>query len=193
LMTPFFSPRPIATPKIPIYIAGVNRLMCGLAGEIGDGLHIHPLHTVRYLRDIVRPSLETGMQRGERSRGDVDVAASVFAAAGHSTEEIRHAKETYREQIAFYASTRTYQRLMDLHGWGDICEKLHDLSLRSEWRRMAAEVTDEMLNEFVVEGTWRELGAELNSRYAGLVDRVRLYRPYDKDRGWRELVKGFKA
>jgi len=193
LMTPFFSPEPIANPKIPIYIAGVNRLMCGLAGEIGDGLHVHPLHTLRYLREDVLPSLEAGIQRGKRSREDVKVAASVFAAAGHTAEEIRQVREAYREQIAFYASTRTYRRLMDLHGWGDVCDRLHDLSMKSEWRRMAAVVTDEMLNEFVVEGSWRELGAILKSRYTGLVDRVRLYRPYDGDRGWQDLVTGFRA
>ena len=34
LMTPFFSPKPMAYPRPPIYIAGVNPLMCRLAGEL---------------------------------------------------------------------------------------------------------------------------------------------------------------
>lgn len=192
LMTPFFSPGPISTPRIPVYIAGVNRLMCRLAGEIAEGLHVHPLHTVRYLRDVVRPSLETGIQESRRARAEVEVAASVFAAVGNTAREIRETREAYREQVAFYASTRTYRKLMDLHGWGDVCDRLHDLSMRGEWRRMALEITDDMLNEFVVEGTWSELGAALESRYSGIVDRLRLYKPYDRNRGWKELVAGFK-
>ncbi len=42
LMTPFFNPGPIEHPKVPIYIAGVNRYMCRMAGEVCDGLHVHP-------------------------------------------------------------------------------------------------------------------------------------------------------
>src|SRR5690606_17835766 len=37
LMTPFFSPGPIAHPDIPIYLAGVNDGMCALAGELCAG------------------------------------------------------------------------------------------------------------------------------------------------------------
>src|SRR5690349_5796829 len=40
LMTPFFSAGPIAHPKVPIWIAGVNPYMCELAGELCDGFHV---------------------------------------------------------------------------------------------------------------------------------------------------------
>jgi alkanesulfonate monooxygenase SsuD/methylene tetrahydromethanopterin reductase-like flavin-dependent oxidoreductase (luciferase family) len=43
LMTPFFSPPPIENLAIPIYLAGVNRALCRLAGEVADGFHVHPL------------------------------------------------------------------------------------------------------------------------------------------------------
>jgi hypothetical protein len=38
LMTPFFSPKPMAYLMPPINIAGVNALMCRLAGELCEGL-----------------------------------------------------------------------------------------------------------------------------------------------------------
>jgi len=193
LMTPFFSPGPIEGPRIPVYIAGVNKLMCSLAGELGDGLHVHPLHTVRYLREVVHPALERGVKKARRRREDVSVAASVFAAVGNTQSEIRDVREGYREQMAFYASTKTYRRLMELHGWGDICDRLHVLSMRGEWVRMAGEVTDEMLDQFVVEAGWDEIGRELKKRYAGLADRVRLYLPFDGDGNWERLAAGFRA
>ena len=193
LMTPFFSPGPIGSPRIPIYIAGVNTLMCSLAGELGDGLHVHPLHTVRYLREVVRPALEKGIARGKRRKEDVSVAASIFAAVGDTQEEMRRAREDFRGQIAFYASTRTYRKLMESHGWGDICERLHALSLRGEWVRMKGEVTDEMLDQFVVEAGWDDVGHALKTRYAGLVDRVRLYLPFDGGGNWKRLAGGFRA
>ncbi len=193
LMTPFFSPGPIEHPRIPIYIAGVNEGMCRLVGELGDGLHVHPLHTVRYLQEVVVPALMKGLQKSGRRREEVNVAASVFAAVGNNKKEIGNVREAYREQVAFYASTRTYRRLMELHGWGAVCDRLHEHSVNGEWEKMAAEVSEEMLDEFVVEGSWEEIGLKTRSRYGSLVDRVRLYLPFDGAKEWRNLVDGFRA
>jgi len=41
-------------PRIPIFIAGVNTPLCRLAGELADGFHVHPYHTVKYLTEVVR-------------------------------------------------------------------------------------------------------------------------------------------
>ena len=193
LMTPFFSPGPIEEPRIPIYIAGVNKMMCGLAGELGDGLHDHPLHTPRYLREVVHPALRGGLSRSGRKMDDFQVAASVFAAVGEGRDELRNLTDAYRGQIAFYASTRAYRGLMELHGWGDVCDRLHSLSMKGDWARMPAEVTDEILDEFVVQAGWDEVGRRLEDRYDGLVDRVRLYVPFDGDEKWRRVVAGFRA
>jgi probable F420-dependent oxidoreductase len=193
LMTPFFSPGPIEHPKIPVYVAGVNPGMCRMVGRYADGLHVHPLHTPRYLREIVGPALDQGARRGGREREEVAVAASVFAAVGDDRSEILSVREAYRGQVAFYASTRTYRKLMEMHGWGDVCDRLHEHSMKGEWDRMEAEVTDDILDEFVVEGTWDEMGGLLKKRYSGLADRVRLYLPFDGGEAWRKLVGGFRA
>ncbi len=193
LMTPFFSPGPIGNPRIPIYIAGVNRGMCRVAGQVGDGLHVHPLHTVRYLKEVLTPALSSGLADRGRKREEVAVAASVFAAVGDDDAQISNVKDIYRSQIAFYASTRTYRKVMELHGWGDVCERLHEHSVKGEWDKIAAEVTDDILDEFVVEGTWKEIGAILRGRYDGLADRVRLYLPFDGTEEWKALVEDFRA
>ncbi len=193
LMTPFFNPGPIAHPEIPVYVAGVNRAMCGVAGSVGDGLHVHPLHTPRYLKDVVMPGLQKGLYKAGRKRAEVQVAASVFAAVGDTEAEVTRLREFYRQQIAFYASTKTYRGLLDLHGWGDVGERLRQLSFRGEWDRMSGEVADEMLREFVVEGSWHDMGGILTERYQGLVDRIRLYLPFDGRDEWRRLVAGFRS
>ena len=192
LMIPFFNPGRIDNPKIPIYVAGVNRGMYRVAGEVGDGLHVHPLHTVRYLKEVMSPGLSAGLARRGGKRGEIVVAASVFAAVGER-DEVRRVRGMYRSQIAFYASTRTYRKVMELHGWGDVCDRLHDLSVKEEWDRMAAEVTDDILDEFVVDGSWKEIGGILRRRYGDIVDRVRLYLPFDGDPKWKALVHGFRA
>jgi len=60
LNNPMFNPGPIAHPEIPVYIAGVNPRMCRVAGEAADGMHVHPMHSVSYLRDVVRPAVDEG-------------------------------------------------------------------------------------------------------------------------------------
>ena len=66
LMTPFFSPGRVEHPNIPIYVAGVNEGMCRVAGAVAEGLHVHPLHTVRYLREVMGPALAQGSRRAGR-------------------------------------------------------------------------------------------------------------------------------
>ena len=193
LMSPFFSPGPIPNPRIPIYVAGVNPGMCKVAGEVADGLHVHPLHTVRYLREVVRPALEAGAAKAKRKLGEVTVAASVFAAVGESTKEIEDVREAYRGQIAFYASTKSYRRVMELHGWEDVADRLRRRSLEGDWKGMAEEVPDDLLEEFLFEGPWKEIGRAIMARYVGLVDRARLYLPFDGDEKWRTLVGGLRA
>jgi probable F420-dependent oxidoreductase len=193
LMTPFFSPGPIENPTIPIYVAGVNRGMCRLVGELGDGLHVHPLHTLRYLREVVLPSVSKGLDATERRREDVTIAGSVFAAVGDDESQIRKAKDYYRNQIAFYASTRTYRKVMELHGWGEVCDRLHESSMRRDWGKMGQEITEEILDEFVTQGTWKEVGSRIKDKYDGVLDRVRLYLPFDGNANWRSLVAGFRS
>ncbi len=193
LMTPFFSPGPIDHPEIPVYVAGVNVGMCKVAGAVADGLHVHPLHTVRYLQEVIKPALAVGIAQSGRKKGDFAVAASVFAAVGDTKSEIENVREALRGQVAFYASTRSYRKVMELHGWGDVCDRLHALSVKGEWEKMASEVTDDMLEEFVVQGSWNEMGALLRERYSGIADRVRMYLPFDGGEKWRDLVKSFKA
>ena len=60
LINPFFNAGPIDHPHIPVYVAGVNPRMCRVAGEVAEGLHVHPMHSVGYLSDVVRPALEDG-------------------------------------------------------------------------------------------------------------------------------------
>jgi probable F420-dependent oxidoreductase len=172
LMTPFFSPPPMDWPKIPIYIAGVNPYMCRLAGELADGFHVHPFHSVKYLREIVLPNIEAGLAKTGRSRQDIALATTGFVIGGANREEIERAKGAVRQQLAFYASTRTYQTVLDSHGWGETSQKLNERAAKGDWTGMADLITDEMLEVYAVEGTWDQVPALLRKKYEGIIDRL---------------------
>jgi probable F420-dependent oxidoreductase len=182
LMTPFFNPGPIDYPRVPIHIAGVQEYMCRLAGELCDGLHIHPFHSEKYLREILLPAVERGLHESGRTRADVCLVSSAFVVTGETADTMQAAREDVRRQIAFYASTPNYRLILECHGWGQIAKELTRLSLRADWEGMAALVSDEMLEAFAVVGNPSEVPEKLRRRYDGLLDRLSVYDTFEPAR-----------
>lgn len=196
LMTPFFNPGPIEHPDVPIFIGGVNPYMCRLAGEVADGLLMHSLNSVAYIRQVVLPAIEQGLQKSGRSRQDFTLRGTVFPVLGETEEELQLARTAVRQRIAFYASTRTYKAVLDVHGWGDLTDRLHGMAARGEWEAMGREITDEMLDAFCVISTPVDLGRKLRERFDGLVDRLFLnmtYEPVAKKLAWHRLIQDINA
>jgi probable F420-dependent oxidoreductase len=196
LMSPFFNPGPIAHPNIPIYIAGVNRGLCRLAGELGDGFHVHPFHTVPYLQKVTLPAIEEGLRASGRQRSDLELVSSVFVIPGKSEAERETASRPVRQQIAFYASTPSYAPVMELHGWGETRQQLSRLAAKGRWDEMLSLISDEMLDVFAVSGAWEELPGKIIARYEGLLDRVMYYFPFvpgEMDDRWQQAIEAFKA
>lgn len=189
LMSPFFNPGRIDHPEIPIFIAGVNTGLARLAGEAADGFHVHPFHTSRYLRDVLIPAIEDGASAAGRSRSDVQINVSAFVVTSPEEELF------VRAQVAFYASTPSYRRVMALHGWEDTATKLSKLASRAMWGEMASLVDDDMLRTFAVVAAADDLADALRERYNGLADRLALYLPFlpgERDAFWEDLLVGLR-
>lgn len=199
LMSPFFNPGALPQPlpqaeaalgPIPIYIAGVNTGLAKLAGELCEGFHVHPFHSVRYLREVLLPVIDEGAMKESRKRKDVSVSITAFIAT--TPEEMNFA----RAQVSFYASTPSYRPVMDLHGWADVAEKLSMHAAKGEWMEMPMLITDEMLNEFCLVTDENKLADELKKRYNGIADRLTIYTPFvpgEKDEWWRGLARTFNG
>ena len=196
LMTPFFSPEPHEDPHIPIYIAGVNRLMCRRAGELCQGLHVHPLHTSLYLRELVWPNVQLGLEKTDRRREDIELCSSIFVIPTDDLQPSAFYESEVRRQISFYASTPPYKPVFEIHGWGDVADQLRALAARGRWTDMPSLITDEILETFALRGTWAELPEKVQEKYGGLMDRVSYYFPFvpgQSEDGWRATIAGFKA
>jgi probable F420-dependent oxidoreductase len=192
LMTPFFNPGPIANPTIPIYIAGVNEGLARLAGELCDGFHVHPFHSVAYLNETVRPHIAAGAAKAGRSLVDVTLVSSVFLVTGPNEAAMEAMRRFAREQIAFYASTPTYRVVLAAHGWEDVGEQLSRLAAAKRWGEMGTLISDEMLDVYTVQAPLHQLGQAIRDRYNGVLDRVCGYLPYAPsplDEVWREVAQ----
>lgn len=195
LMTPFFDPGPIDYPPPPIYVAAVNEQMLRLAGSHADGVHIHALHTARYLREVALPEIAVGLARSGRSRADFSVNTSVFVVPTDDPDEARAAEAHVRQQLSFYMSTPAYKSVLALHGWEDVSDQLGQLARGGQWDEMGRLITDEMLDAFAVTGRWAELPALIHARYGDLLDRIGYYLPFEpgaNDAGWAASIAGFK-
>lgn len=196
LMTPFFTPPKHDHSDIPIWIAGVNEYILRLAGELCDGLHAHPFNSPKYLREFVLPHVEHGLKKAGRSRKDFQIGTTAFVIVGRNQDEIERAKAGVRQQIAFYASTRTYKVVLDMHGWGEVSARLNHKAAQGDWGGMGKEITDEMLDTYAVVGTYDDIADKVMRRYDGLLDRVGFYIPYRAgldDAEWRKLTRRFNG
>jgi len=173
LNTPFFNPGPIeGVDGVPIYIAAVNPYNCRLAGELCEGLRMHPLNTPAYIRDVIRPAVGDGAARAKRDPNAIDLVANPFIVIGATSEELAESRRLIRQHISYYAATRTYSRVLEHHGWQEIGERLVTLSREGRWKEMPGLVTDEMLEELAVTATLEELPDRLAARYGGLVTSI---------------------
>jgi probable F420-dependent oxidoreductase len=191
LMTPFFDPGPIPQPHIPIYIAGVNEGLARLAGELCEGFHVHPFHSIKYIDEVVRPQVALGAERSGRRATDVVLASSAFVITGKGATAIEQSRQMVRQQIAFYASTPTYRVVLAVHGWQDVGEQLSRLAATKRWDQMPALISDQMLDVFAIQTPPDTLGQALRAHYEGILDRVACYMPFvpgELDDAWRAAV-----
>jgi probable F420-dependent oxidoreductase len=158
---------------IPVYVAAVNEGMSRMAGAVADGVVGHPMATARYIDEVMRPAIATGADRASRDPRDVQIADWLIVAVSDDPEQ---ARADAARQIAFHATVRTYDRIIDLHGFTETAGRIRELWRSFDLGGMTELVTDEMLEQMAVAGTADECRDMLAAR-AGSADRLLLGAP----------------
>ena len=194
LMTPFFSPgpNPHGTPKV--FLAAVGDRMTEVAGEVADGIILHPFTTEQYVREVTLPALERGFSAGGKGRTNFEVSSPIFVVTGATTAAFDAARKGAKEQIAFYGSTPGYRGVLELHGWGEVGDQLNQLSRKGEWVAMGELITDDMLEVFAIVAPPGDVATRLSERFADVVDRISFYTPYRSEPElWTRVVAELKG
>lgn len=179
-MQPFFNPGPLACGAPPIFLGAVGPRMTALVGEVANGMVTHPTNTApRYLREVVRPSLERGAKRGERSVDDVRLMVSPPIATGNDSDEMSRERERQRELLTFLYSTPAYWGSLELFGWKERGEHLNQLTREGKWDEMAGVIDDAMLDAFVPTAPYVEIADVLRDWYSDLVSSITFPTPVD--------------
>ena len=92
------------------------------------------------------------------------------------SDDAEQAREDAKRQIAFHATVRTYDRILELHGFDAVAAQIRELWRSFDLAGMTALVTDEMLDEMAVAGAAADCRTALQKREAA-ADRLLLGAP----------------
>jgi probable F420-dependent oxidoreductase len=194
LMTPEFSPGPVGLKMPPIMIAAVGPVMLKTAARHCDGVRLHGFSTRKYLEDVVRPLLAGELEKAGKSFAHFEVTGGGFVVTGPNEAAVARAAEKIRYRVAFYGSTPAYRGVLELHGHGELGEKLQHATRQGAWDKMAAMVSDEVLELFVARAPYSDLPAAIQKRFGGVVDTISLeFLSDDPPEVKRDLIKAIQA
>ncbi len=156
-------------------ISAVGPYMTRVAGEVADGIHVHPLHSMHYIENRLLPDVVKGAARTGRDAREVDLIIPVFACPGDTPEERAPYVARARQQIAFYGSTPNYHFQFDDLGFEGTTARIREKMKAGDMAGVADEVTDEMLEHFALVSTWDDMAGALLDRYEGTAARTVMY------------------
>jgi probable F420-dependent oxidoreductase len=182
-LQPYFNPGPDAHTAAPaVYLGGVQRRACALAGAVADGFVSHPTNSnPRYLRETCLPALAEGARSAGRelASSGFEVVIGSPVITGATAGALAAERERQRRLLAFLYSTPAYAPTLELYGWPELGPRLRDLIRHDRWDDLAGVLSDEVLDTLVPTGTFDELPRVLLDRYAGLGQGLTLNPPAD--------------
>ncbi|HVP06092.1 MAG TPA: LLM class flavin-dependent oxidoreductase [Dehalococcoidia bacterium] len=164
-------PMPPVRERFPIYLAGVREGMIRTAAQVADGLLGHPIYPLRWVRDVVLPSLGRGLREAGRAREGFRLCLGVCCAIDTDAAQARRAAAA---TIAFYATVNTYEPLFA--GFSGEVQRIQEAAVRGDTQAMIDAVSDEMVETFAVTGDADSARAKLTA-YGDMADQVILSPP----------------
>ena len=84
-------------------------------------------------------------------------------------------RERARVQVAFYGSTPNYAFIFEQLDREDMTDRLRERQRAGDVAGMAAEIDDDILENFVTEGRWDDIADKIVAKYGGIATRVVSY------------------
>ncbi len=172
LMPPYFVPESQGLRLPPVTLAAVGPAMLRVAGEVADGVRLHPFCTPKYLEETVMPQLQTGMNRSGQTRAAFEITGGGFVATGADDEAVHKIREWVRYRVGFYGSTPAYYPVLEAHDLKDLGLKLNRMTKAGEWDQLAEQVSDDVLDLFVAAGRHDEIAGIIKQRFSASSDTI---------------------
>ena len=192
LMSPVFTPHGHDF-AIPTMIAAVGDRMTELGAELCDGLLLHGMTTMSYLDDVTLQAVDRGLATSGRDRSSLELYAPIFMVMGDTEEEIATMSDKTREQIAFYASTPAYAKVLASVGYENLQPELQAMSRDNRWAEMGGLIDDTLLHHIALVGRPDDMPRLAKEQFGGRLDRISSYYEWpvsDPDR-LRQILNDF--
>jgi alkanesulfonate monooxygenase SsuD/methylene tetrahydromethanopterin reductase-like flavin-dependent oxidoreductase (luciferase family) len=147
---------------VPILLGAFNRGMVGVAGRVADGVVGHGLFTDRYWDERIHPRLDQSATKA--GRDPMRLMRWGWLITAIDDEDPKRASVDARRMIAFYLTVKTYDALVELHGWHEPVATIRAAFARGDTDAMAEAVSDEMLDAIAIHGTLEEARQRLAAR-----------------------------
>jgi len=168
---------------VKVDISAVGPIMVRVAGEVADGVHVHPMHSMHYINNRLLPGVAEGARRAGRDPSEIDLIIPVIVAAGDTPEERANPITEARTTIGFYGATPNYAFQFDDLGHTGLRDQLRDCLKTGDNARVQALITDEILDQFAVVARWDDVADRMIERYKGVASRLVIYLASH----WREI------
>jgi hypothetical protein len=119
---------------------------------------------------------------------------------GDTEEERARWREMARVQVAFYGSTPNYAFIFDQLDREGTTDLIRERQRAGDIPGMTAVIDDDLLENFVTEGTWDDIADTIVAKYGGLATRVVSYftgsdvvRDPDTFERWGALARKVRA
>lgn len=193
LMTPAFTPEDKEYGAPRVILAAVGPKMTEVAGEVADGMIIHPFSTMPYIKTVTMPAIEAGLAKAGKSRDGFELSYSCFVVTGRDEAEFAASKKAAQERIAFYGSTPAYKGVLESIGCGELQGELNAMSKQGRWKEMGGLITDDMLDEFGVVGEPQDIAPQMLARYGSFVDRTSASFPVSDDDQRADIIRALRT
>lgn len=194
LMTPMFHAGALEWGPPPILLGALGPLMTEVAGEVADGLIVHPFNSMPFLTEHALPAVQRGLVKSARSRDDFILQINAIVITGETPEARAQAASSVKSLLGFYASTPAYRPPMDAVGYGDLQPVLNRLSKEGKWDELADHIDDDFVAAFTTQGEPADIAAQLREKYGRHADRLAIYAPYAApDAMWQSIIAELKS
>lgn len=156
-------------------ISAVGPFMVRVAGEVADGVHVHAMHSMHYIKTHLVPGLADGAARAGRDPATIDKVIHVIVAVGDTPEVRAVPVKEAKTALAFYGAAPNYAFQFDDLGHRGLCDQLRDCFRTGDTARSQALITDEILNQFAIVARWDDVADRMIERYNGIASRLVIY------------------
>jgi len=193
LMTPMFNPGPLECGPPPVLLGALGPKMTEVAGEVADGLVVHPFNNMPFLTEHALPAVRRGLDKSGRRREDFILQINAIVITGETDEAHAIATESVKGLLGFYASTPAYRPPMTAVGYGDLQPELNRLSKEGRWDELGSHIDQAFLEAFATIGRPEDIPGMLQAKYGGHADRLAIYAPYAApDAMWSSIIADLK-